>query len=121
MDNRSQTSKENGKKGGRPKGSKNPETIQREIVQKEYRERMVKKLIPLIEAQLELALGIHVATTRKGKKFLLYKKEPDGKAIEDILNRVLGKAKIDSDESAEGLSALGEAVARILSVKKVKK
>lgn len=50
-------SAENGKKGGRPKGSKNPETIVREAVMKEYRDKVLGVADLLFQKQLHLASG----------------------------------------------------------------
>ena len=57
MDKRSKTSKVNGKKGGRKKGKKNPETLEREAVLKEFRLRAMKSADVLFNAQLHIATG----------------------------------------------------------------
>lgn len=51
------TSIENGKKGGRPKGSKNPETIKREAVMAAYRNKVLEAADILFQKQLHLATG----------------------------------------------------------------
>lgn len=50
-------SRENGKKGGRPKGKKNPETLEREAVLKEYRLKTMRAADVLFNSQLHLATG----------------------------------------------------------------
>lgn len=50
-------SAENGKKGGRPKGAKNPETIVREAVMREYRNKVLASADILFQKQLHLASG----------------------------------------------------------------
>lgn len=51
------TSKENGKKGGRPKGSKNPETLLKEATLAEFRNKVMKSADVLFNSQLHLATG----------------------------------------------------------------
>jgi hypothetical protein len=48
---------ENGKKGGRPKGTKNPETLLRESVLKEFRNKVMESADVLFNSQLHLARG----------------------------------------------------------------
>lgn len=50
-------SKENGKKGGRPKGTKNPETLLKEAVLAEFRNKVLKSADVLFNSQLHLATG----------------------------------------------------------------
>lgn len=50
-------SKENGKKGGRPKGKKNPATLEKEAVLAVYREKIMKSADVLFRSQLHLAAG----------------------------------------------------------------
>lgn len=50
-------SRENGKKGGRKKGSKNPETLEREAVLKEFRQKTMRAADILFNRQLKLAEG----------------------------------------------------------------
>lgn len=50
-------SRENGKKGGRPKGSKSASTIEREAVLAAFRDRVARNADILFDAQLTLARG----------------------------------------------------------------
>lgn len=50
-------SRQNGKKGGRPKGTKNPETLMREAVLAEFRQRVMRSADILFNSQLHLAKG----------------------------------------------------------------
>ena len=63
------TGRENGKKGGRPKGTKLPKTLEKEAARALLRELVCLELGPLVEAQIRAALGI--------RHFVL--REPDGK------------------------------------------
>ncbi len=104
---------------GRPKGSKSDKTLQQEAAQKIVREIVFEYLRPLVEARLESALGIYVEkviVTKTGKiKVRVYKEQPNGQAIEDLLNRALGRPKDPSQEAiGEGIVALGKSVQKIL-------
>ena len=52
-----QASAENGKKGGRPKGRKNAATLEKEKVQKEYQQKILRAAEHLFNKQLHLASG----------------------------------------------------------------
>ena len=113
-------SRENGRKGGRPKGAKSPQTLEREAVAAAFRERVFKKADRLLNAQLTLAEGCsflfkivkrgkreeHVIVTdpKEIKAYLdgdlddeeyryISTKEPNNQAIDSMLNRTLGKPK----------------------------
>lgn len=49
--------RENGKKGGRPKGKKSAKTLEREAVLRAFRERAMRSADLLFDAQLSLAKG----------------------------------------------------------------
>lgn len=65
------TSRQNGKKGGRPRGSKTQATIEREIALKELRERVVRSYDALLNSQMAIAHGLTflymIKTVRRGK------------------------------------------------------
>jgi hypothetical protein len=52
-----QTARENGKKGGRPKGSKSKATLKREAVIAAFRDRVMSVADQLLDAQLSLSKG----------------------------------------------------------------
>ncbi len=64
--------RENGKKGGRPRGSKDPHTMEREEVMRQFRERVSRMMPALTVAQAALAKGLTflyvIKTDRKGNK-----------------------------------------------------
>ena len=62
-------SRSNGKKGGRPKGSKAAKTFEKEVARQRLRELVARDLDLLIEAQIQAALGV--------RHFVL--REPNGK------------------------------------------
>ena len=48
----------NGRKGGRPKGSKAQNTLEKAAARQRVRELVCAELDPLIEAQIQTALGV---------------------------------------------------------------
>ncbi len=108
-------SKRGGKRlgAGRKRGSKSKKTIEQEKALEFLREEIRKHFPELIQNEIELARGIWVEQlveipTKKGKpkKFRarVYRKEPDIKAIENVLDRVVGKPKT-SFELESGIPA----------------
>lgn len=93
------TSRENGKKGGRPKGSKSQTTIEREIALKELRERVVRSYDALLNSQMAIAHGltflyvIKTIKSGKGMKRLKPKLIKDQATIEAYL-----AGELDKDE-----------------------
>jgi len=69
--------RENGKKGGRPKGAKSKATLEREAQLERFKQRVFEAFDPLMDAQLSLARGLSY----------LYKLdvEDDGKRSKPIL------------------------------------
>ena len=91
------------KYGGKKKGSKHKKTIEQEKALEFLREEIRKHLPELIQNKLELARGIWCERlveikNKKGKvekvKAVVYREKPDPKAIEDLLDRVVGKPKM---------------------------
>lgn len=78
--------RENGKKGGRPKGRKNDATLKREAVLKAMQQRILKATDVLLDRQMHLASGVSylfkiekywkVTGKGKGKKKTLMSKKP---------------------------------------------
>ena len=77
-----QTSIENGKKGGRPKGSKATHTLDIIEAKKYVTERIIRELKPLIDVQLKKA------------------KQGDFRAFEELMKRGIGRVREDIDVSA---------------------
>ncbi len=116
MDKRSDTSRLNGSKGGRPKESRNRKTIEAKVAEELLRGQVLEKIQELINAKFDLALGIYFEKIIKGKMIRVYKKEPDNRAIEDLLTRALGKPKDNSLENIGGeIGKLGNSIRNILS------
>jgi hypothetical protein len=111
--------RENGKKGGRPKGSKGKKTLEKQAALAEFQRRVREAIDPLFEAQMTIARGCtylyYVTKNRRDpqivtdpKKIALYLKDelkpgkgeyyfistdrPDNKAIDSLLDRTFGKA-----------------------------
>src|SRR6516225_9745742 len=103
------TSRENGKKGGRPKGSLGPEALDKIAVRERVRELVIKRIDEMVNAQIENALGIKylVTSDRRTKKFIrvgpamasraneetveVWQKDPSVPAFTDLMNRAIDK------------------------------
>lgn len=102
----------NGRKGGRPKGSKGKKTLGKEAARELVRQFVTERLTPMLEAQAANAIGIKYLVTRekKGGKFIrvteamarakqgdseeiieVWEKDPSVQAFTDLLNRALDK------------------------------
>ena len=121
-------SRTNGKKGGRPKGTtgiKHAATIEKEAAREVVRQRVFQRMIPMIDAQIEHALGIkHFMLRRPDGKFeritdplkieealnadepggfYIFTKDPSVQAFSDLMNRAIDKPtqQVTMDTSAE--------------------
>ena len=100
--------RENGKKGGRPKGSKNKATLERERVLAALRQRTLEHADILFDAQLALARGltylykIEKYYEGKGKNRVLKRKKPQlvtsQLEIEAYLARQVDEGDMDDPE-----------------------
>lgn len=92
-----QVARENGKKGGRPKGSKTKATLLKEEVMKAWRQRVMEQANNLLNYQLTLARGqtflykieINPKTKSKSRPILV----EDQEIIEAYLNNELNNEK----------------------------
>ena len=105
--------------GGRRKGSKNVKTLEKEVAEEALREKIRKRIDPILDAQLDNAQGIKylVVRERKGGKFVrvteamakaklgkgeetveVWEKDPSVHAFSELLNRAYGKAKEPKQE-----------------------
>jgi len=75
-----------GRGQGRKKGFK---AIQAEKMREELIDRVGKEFVPIVSAQIEAAKGMYIEKEDK----IIYKKEPDLKAGEYLLNQSVGKPK----------------------------
>ncbi len=121
--------------GGRRKGSKAAKTLEKEEARRLLREKVTAQLGPLVDAQIENALGIKylVVRERKGGKFLrvteamaqtklgkgeeiieVWEKDPSIHAFTDLMNRALDKPK----EQVLELNVHGDLVARLIEGRK---
>ena len=93
---------------GRPKGRKDPHTLEKEAAREHARKRITAELDALIDAALTRAKGLSYLVTRDAKtgKFVrvtrrtlastdaateVWEKEPDISAIRDLLDRAIGE------------------------------
>lgn len=95
------------KVGGKKKGSKHKKTIEQEMALEILRKEIRKYWGELIKTKVELAKGIYVekkVPVGKGAKKMLvivYKKTPDGKSLEWLIEMVVGKPKESVEVSGE--------------------
>lgn len=129
--------RENGKKGGRPKGSKSQHTLDKEAAREVVRQRVVEALTPLLDAQIENAKGLKYLVTRQKStgKFIrvteamakaktgddeeiieVWEKDPSVQAFTDLLNRALDKPKEQEQEIK--LTGEAELIAALLAGRK---
>jgi len=102
-------SRENGKKGGRPKGTKNPETLMREEVLKNFRQKTMEVSDHLFSSQLALARGrsflykIEKYYKGAGKERRLVKKPPklvtDQWEIEAYLGMLVEEGELNDPQA----------------------
>ena len=84
-------SRQNGKRGGRHVSSK---TLQTQLLRAQLTKRFAEKADAIFDAWQDLALGhyIMVKNPLTGEQ-RVYKKGPNGMAIKDMVEQVMGKAK----------------------------
>lgn len=110
------TSRENGRKGGRPKGSKSKGTLEKEAARELTRQIVTASLKPMLQAHIAHAQGIgHLYTRDKAGKFSkvenqahidrllaegtedesywIFSKDPSPQSLKELLDRALDKAK----------------------------
>ena len=111
---------------GRKVGSKSRVTLLKEEASKAYTDAFLLDFERIIEAKKELALGdFYIEKWEKGFR-KVYKVAPDNKAIEDILDRVVGKPKqtlthegeIDSPSTSDAISNMTKMIQTILTMPK---
>jgi hypothetical protein len=116
MAGRARASRENGKRGGRPKGLKNTATLTKEAARERVRQRVLAELDPLLDAQISQATGISHFFLRntlgpfeqvtdpaliaaalnagdEGRYYWIFIKDPSIQAFTDLMNRALDKPK----------------------------
>lgn len=114
MAGRAETARENGKKGGRPRGRKSAGTLEKEAARELTRRLITARLEPLIEAQVANAMGIKFLVVRQKStgKFVrvteamaklkqgeeadheiieVWEKDPSVQAFTDLMNRAIDK------------------------------
>lgn len=125
------------KTGGKKKGYRAPATLEKEAAREAVRRRITERLIPLVDAQIDSAIGINhfmlrdkltgqwqrltnpdqiVAAlndprAKHGSTYLIYTKDPNAQAARDMLDRAIDKAKEQLQEiKVEGDDALIQAL-----------
>ena len=118
-----ETARQNGRKGGRPKGAVSRQTLDKAQAREYVRQQVIARLEPLLEAQFAHAEGLKYLVTRERKtgKFIrvteamarlkidpetteeqeiieVWEKDPSVHAFTDLLNRALDKPKEQEQE-----------------------
>ena len=107
------------KTGGKPKGYKAPSTLEKEAAREAVRQRITQRIFPLVDAQIDSAIGIKhfmlrdpltgqwqritnpdeiVAAlnhpkAKHGSTYLIYTKDPNSQAAREMLDRAIDKPK----------------------------
>lgn len=137
------TSRANGKKGGRPKGTKDPHTLSKEAAREALRVMVTEHMRPMTEAQIASACGIKylVGRAKKGGKFIhltqemteailrgevtefeaieVWEKIPNVQAYTDLMNRALDKPAESMVLEANVNVSIEARAQRILASRKV--
>jgi hypothetical protein len=122
-------SRENGKKGGRPKGRRSASTLEREAVLRAFNQRVMRQADRLFHAQMMAAEGVSFLFRRPKRGgasvrvtdqetlrqffdgeldddpstlFYVVTERPSAEAADRLLNRALGKAKESVEVSGPG-------------------
>ena len=116
--------RENGQKGGRPKGRLNDATLSKQAIRQAIQDKVAANLEPMLDAQIEHAKGIkHLmlrdadggkfervtdveqidAALATGRAFWLFTKDPSVQAFTDLMNRAADKpAEQEQDVAVSG-------------------
>jgi hypothetical protein len=95
---------------GRPTGSKDPHTLEKDVARELVRAEITKVILPMVRAAIKRAMGSSYLVTRDAKngKFIrvtgstlkstqtaieVWEKEPDISAIKELLDRAIDKPK----------------------------
>lgn len=134
------------KTGGKPKGYKAPATLEKEAAREAVRQRITERLVPLVDAQIDSAIGIkhfflrgddgqwrritkssEIEAALNGPKdrFWIYTKDPNSLAAREMLDRAIDKPKeqkqeIEIDASDHLIEALYQGRQRAAAAKKEK-
>lgn len=86
------TSRTNGRLGGRPRGSENDQTVSRREMRKRWLDRVYAQADLIFDAQLDLALGYFTEEAAPNGKKRVYQRPPNGKSLQWIMEQAWGKA-----------------------------
>lgn len=86
-------SRENGKKGGRPRGAKSAATLKREAVLQAYRQRVCRQAQRLLDAELTVAQGC----TMLFKKPKASDRKSEPRKVEQVKDEATIRAYLDGD------------------------
>ena len=108
------------KTGGKPKGYKAPATLAKEAAREAVRQRITERIFPLVDAQIDSAIGIKHFFLREesgqwkrltkpeaiekalnaGSGYWIHTKDPNSQAAREMLDRAIDKPKEQMQEIA---------------------
>jgi hypothetical protein len=89
---------EDGKKGGRPKSG---HTLATEAMRRFLIEKVNEEFGPIIQAQIDLAKGLHVIEQGKDGEVRRYQREPSESAAKQLVDQAIGRAKESIEVSGD--------------------
>lgn len=89
---------------GRPKGTLSPKNLEIAKAREYLTQRVVSELEPMISSHIELAKGIWMEELdpTTGERRRVYKKAPDTRAAEYLVDQAIGKASQAIDVTSKG-------------------
>ncbi len=108
-----ESSRINGRKGGRPKGSENEQTKIRRMMQKRWIERIYGYADQVFEAHLVLAMGYYEERVTEDGIQCVYRHSPNPRALEWIMEHIWGKAPEHLSTETDLMPTFAESVSGI--------
>ena len=84
--------RQNGKLGGRPKGSLSKKTLLKQKIEEQLMEEAQKYIPEMLQALVDAAQGMWVEVRKEGKTVRVYRKAPEVQAIKEYFDRIMGKS-----------------------------
>ena len=87
---------------GRPKGSKNPATLEKEHYRALLMEVARERFKPMVESQFDLATGFALIDKTDDTGLRIFDQKPDAAAGKNLMEQVIGKLKEEVDVTSDG-------------------
>ncbi len=84
--------RQNGRLGGRPKGSLSKKTLLKQKIEEQLIEEAQKHVPGMLQALVDAAQGVWVEVRKDGKAVRVYRKAPEVQAIKEYFDRIMGKS-----------------------------